>query len=271
MARLIKKDQLGGQDTKAKVHSRTRKGPERKVIEREVYQAQQEAAKILTEAELERQNILEHARHKAERAYAATEQMVEGEISRERQAQLFEHLHELRHYIERLSLDQDHLCQEIVSNILGKQVQKIKDAGLVSRVDLEAIGNLKRRVQLKILISPATFREICEREPEVKAALLEEVMLKLELNETLELGRWELVYSDVEIKGTTPEILPHLVRFLSIVPESTMVTSEWLKSDHEKQIIHNENLKENLRSALVNEDDNADSWGSDYDFEQLTD
>lgn len=177
MARVIK----AGQD-KAKAPRRPlppRIGqPGRPVIEKEVYWAQQEAARIQEEAEEERERILAEGKRQA--AQAREEAQAQGAQEAFAQAAQ-EALAAFRHRAERYAEAADDirlLALEVVKKILGAEPQLGPRA--VEAILERGLSRLRARRRLRVQVPDARLSALSRERPALLAALKREPDLVLE-------------------------------------------------------------------------------------------
>ena len=185
MARVIKAGAQGGQRP-ARVPARVVETGGKKVIEREVYQAKQDAAHILKRADEDRQKVLEDGKRKASQAHE--EAMTRG-ASEAFSAAAAEALQAFRRRAERYAEAADDirvLALEVVKKLLGTD----PDLGQrdVERILQRGMAQLRARRRLRVQVSPRRLEALATERPNLMKTLQGEPDLLMEPTDDVGLG-----------------------------------------------------------------------------------
>lgn len=163
----------------------------RKVIEKEVWEAQQEAGRILEEAEHRREQLLAEGRVKAKQA--REEAQAEGaQEAFEEAAQ--EALVAFRRRAERFGEAADDikvLAHEVAKKILGSNLQL--DPRRVDKIVSSGMAQLRARRKLRVQVPQARRRALIQERPILMDALASEPDLVIEAADDVSPGRARIV------------------------------------------------------------------------------
>ncbi len=185
MARVIKAGAQGG-PRPARVPPRVVEHGGKKVIEREVYQAKQDAAHILKRADEERNKVLANGKRKASQAHE--EAMTRG-ASEAFSAAAAEALQAFRRRAERYAEAADDirvLALEVVKKLLGTD----PDLGQrdVDKILHRGMAQLRARRRLRVQVSPQRLDALSSERPNLMKALQHEPDLVMEPTDDVGLG-----------------------------------------------------------------------------------
>lgn len=185
MARVIKAGGQGSQRS-ARAPSRIAVGSGKKVIERAVYQARQDAAHILRRADEERAKVLADGKKKASQAHE--EAMARG-ASEAFAAAAAEALAAFRRRAERYAEAADDirvLALEVVKKLLGTD----PDLGQrdVERILQRGMAQLRARRRLRVQVSQRRLEALASERPNLMKAVASEPDLVMEPTDDVGLG-----------------------------------------------------------------------------------
>ena len=176
MARVIKGDSQGFERRRGV--PRLKRAPGKKVIEKEVYSAQEKAREILKEAELEKANILKQGAQDA--AQIREEMQAQGaeEAFSEAAQEALSAFHRRWGRYEEASEDIRILALEVSRKILGMQPRI--DEAVFEEIIQKGMAELRARRTLRIQLPESRHRVLSRERPKLWAQLEEKADLVLE-------------------------------------------------------------------------------------------